>query len=85
MEEPYETTELSVASYLAYSTDTMPVTTWDAPRRKCTFSFPDEEKCIVLLRIYQAGDARVEPREFWHTCNDVRRAMHDAKTLRAGR
>lgn len=76
----FETTELSVASYLAYSMDTLPEAVWNQRARKVAFVFPDADKCITLLGIYQAGEARVEPREFWHTCNDVRHTMHSVKS-----
>jgi hypothetical protein len=76
----FETSDLHVASYVAYQLDCDPDVKWDRKKKKAIFHFEDEKGVVPeLLALYKSGEARVEPREFFFKCSAVRRLMNQAR------
>lgn len=76
----FATSELSLASFLAFSLECDPEVKWDNKKRKAIFYFDNATGVVdPVLDLYRDGLARVEPKEYFFKCSEIRRLMNEAR------
>ena len=72
-DEVWITDEIGLASFIALRSGVDPEFEWNG--EACSFLFPKTEKAMALVVEYVAGQALVEPREFYVKASNIRKAM----------